>query len=120
MKSFVSIAFAAVMALAFAFNSFAAEQPAHEHEHAAMNAVYHCPMHPEVTGQKGDSCPKCGMKLVKAEQAVYHCPMHPEVTGHKGDSCPKCGMNLVPANDMKHGDMKDMKHMDDMKHMHQQ
>lgn len=24
---------------------------------------YACPMHPEVTGKEGDTCPKCGMKL---------------------------------------------------------
>ena len=28
----------------------------HEHRYA-------CPMHPEVTGKEGDTCPKCGMKL---------------------------------------------------------
>jgi len=30
-------------------------------------AVYTCPMHPEVKSNKGGDCPKCGMKLVKAE-----------------------------------------------------
>lgn len=25
--------------------------------------VYACPMHPEVTGKKGETCPKCGMEL---------------------------------------------------------
>ena len=25
--------------------------------------VYACPMHPEVTGEIGDTCPKCGMDL---------------------------------------------------------
>lgn len=29
-----------------------------EHEH-----TFACPMHPEVTGKEGDTCPKCGMKL---------------------------------------------------------
>lgn len=28
-------------------------------------AAYVCPMHPEITGKKGDSCSKCHMKLVK-------------------------------------------------------
>src|SRR5687768_8736500 len=28
-------------------------------------AAYACPMHPEVTGHKGDKCPKCGMALEK-------------------------------------------------------
>lgn len=30
---------------------------------AAPEAVYACPMHPEVTGVKGDKCPKCKMNL---------------------------------------------------------
>lgn len=30
--------------------------------------VYTCPMHPEVKGQKGDRCPKCGMDLKAAHQ----------------------------------------------------
>jgi Cu(I)/Ag(I) efflux system membrane fusion protein len=30
-------------------------------------AVYTCPMHPEITGDKPGSCPICGMKLVKKE-----------------------------------------------------
>ncbi len=25
--------------------------------------IYACPMHPEVTGKKGDKCPTCGMNL---------------------------------------------------------
>ncbi|MGX5856051.1 5-fold beta-flower protein [Dyadobacter jiangsuensis] len=33
-------------------------------EDVAAN-VYVCPMHPEVTGKKGDSCSKCHMKMIK-------------------------------------------------------
>ena len=33
-----------------------------EHNMAAQS-VYACPMHPEVTGSKGDECTKCGMDL---------------------------------------------------------
>jgi predicted Zn-ribbon and HTH transcriptional regulator len=72
----------------------AAPAPASE---AAPEPVYACPMHPEVTGQKGDKCPKCKMDLVEKPapaEPVYACPMHPEVTGKKGDKCPKCKMNL--------------------------
>ena len=29
-----------------------------------------CPMHPEVKGARGDSCPKCGMKLVPAATSL--------------------------------------------------
>ena len=34
---------------------------------AGDEVAYACPMHPEVTGMKGDSCPKCGMDLVEVE-----------------------------------------------------
>lgn len=34
------------------------------HEH-----MYRCPMHPEVTGKEGDTCPKCGMKLEHSDAA---------------------------------------------------
>jgi hypothetical protein len=27
--------------------------------------VYACPMHPEITGKKGDTCSKCGMELTE-------------------------------------------------------
>lgn len=35
---------------------------ANGHEHR-----FSCPMHPEVTGKEGDTCPKCGMKLVHTD-----------------------------------------------------
>jgi len=34
------------------------------HQHANHDSAYVCPMHPEVTGNKGDKCPKCGMGLI--------------------------------------------------------
>lgn len=63
---------------------------------AAPEAVFACPMHPEVTGKSGDKCPKCKMNLEekKTPEVVYACPMHPEVTGKKGDKCSKCKMDL--------------------------
>jgi FtsP/CotA-like multicopper oxidase with cupredoxin domain len=60
--------------------------------------VYACPMHPEITGEASDRCPKCGMKLLAvAAPAGYACPMHPEVVSETADRCPKCGMKLVDA-----------------------
>jgi hypothetical protein len=44
--------------------------PPHAHDAAgsaageAGDAVYTCPMHPEVTSDKPGDCPKCGMQLV--------------------------------------------------------
>ena len=32
--------------------------------------VFACPMHPEVTGKEGDTCPKCGMKLEHNDNAA--------------------------------------------------
>lgn len=31
--------------------------------------IYACPMHPEVSGKEGDTCPKCGMKLEHNDNA---------------------------------------------------
>ncbi|HEX6579881.1 MAG TPA: multicopper oxidase family protein [Actinomycetota bacterium] len=66
-----------------------------------QTSSYACPMHPEVTGSKPGTCPKCGMQLVPVqaeaeEPSSYVCPMHPEVTDTKPGTCPKCGMQLVP------------------------
>lgn len=33
------------------------------HTEAGHHHTYACPMHPDVTGKEGDTCPKCGMKL---------------------------------------------------------
>ena len=40
------------------------EQSSEEHNH-----TFACPMHPEVTGKEGDTCPKCGMKLEHNDNA---------------------------------------------------
>ncbi len=34
---------------------------------AVSPVVYACSMHPEVTGQKGEKCPKCGMDLTEVK-----------------------------------------------------
>ncbi len=115
MKSLIALVLTAFLFVTTAPQALAA---GHAHgDHAAQN--YHCPMHPEVVGEKGDTCPKCGMNLEqmkaakdghncdncpKHKQAVYDCPMHPEVTGVKGDTCPKCGMNLEPVKAAKDGE----------------
>ncbi len=45
-----------------------------EHDHAAGDHAhtYACPMHADVTGKEGETCPKCGMKLelVSADKAA--------------------------------------------------
>lgn len=45
----------------------------HAHEegehHEGGEHIFACPMHPEVTGKEGDTCPKCGMKLEHNDNA---------------------------------------------------
>ena len=65
--------------------------------------VYTCPMHPEITQEKPNKCPKCGMELslsakeqMKAkEMKSYACPVHLDVTKHDPGKCPKCGKKLT-------------------------
>lgn len=39
---------------------------------------YICPMHPHISGEKGDTCPICGMELVPKAASM------PEGEGHEG------------------------------------
>ena len=49
---------------------------ARAHETTASEAIYTCPMHPEVVSDEPGKCPKCGMNLVKAGNEGGH--------GHSG------------------------------------
>jgi len=40
-------------------------EEADDHDHG--DGMYTCTMHPEISGNKGDECPKCGMTLVLKE-----------------------------------------------------
>jgi hypothetical protein len=42
----------------------------HHHGDEGHVHTYACPMHPEVTGHEGESCPKCGMKLEHNDNAA--------------------------------------------------
>jgi P-type Cu+ transporter len=64
-------------------------------------AVYVCPMCPEVHESKPGACPSCGMALepelpVAVTRTEYTCPMHPEIVRNEPGSCPICGMALEP------------------------
>lgn len=67
----------------------------------SQDAIYICPMDPEVRQRGPGSCPKCGMALepespLPSEKTEYICPMHPEVIRDAPGSCPLCGMALEP------------------------
>ncbi|MCL1098538.1 heavy metal-binding domain-containing protein, partial [Shewanella gelidii] len=109
MKIIMSFLLVAFSLLTFQTKVFAAAETQSTQPHSQQESQgYHCPMHPKIKGQQGDSCPKCGMNLTpigqqtkphakhKMTHAKYHCPMHPKVKGQQGDSCPKCGMDLTP------------------------
>jgi Cu+-exporting ATPase len=95
-----------------AYLSSAPNQAHHNHASAApatparvgAEAIYICPMDPEVRQVGPGSCPKCGMALEPespmppGERVEYTCPMHPEVVRAEPGSCPKCGMALEPRS----------------------
>src|SRR5687768_11921513 len=45
------------------------EATANTQSEAGHEHTYRCPMHPEVTGKEGDTCPECGMKLEHSDEA---------------------------------------------------
>lgn len=86
---------------------------------SSAEAIYVCPMHPEVRQKGPGSCPKCGMALEPdmplaiASKTEWTCPMHPEVVQDKPGNCPKCGMALEPktltsSDDEENPELRDM------------
>ncbi len=67
-------------------------------QNAKEEALYACPMHPEVTGKKGDKCSICGMDLtepVAATEDEHDASQHHDVDGNN--------------NGMSHNEMNDEK-----------
>lgn len=68
MKYSVIVFFAMFLAISACKNSSAqaeneTQSPTSEQSAVGGETLYACPMHPEVTGKKGDKCSKCGMEL---------------------------------------------------------
>ena len=109
MKSIQILATFCLILAVSAGNSFA-QKTKGKAKKEVVSAVYSCPMHPNMTGKKGDKCPTCGMTLVpkkaKAKKevaaAAYICPMKCEGSAsNKPGDCPKCGMKLVAVTEKK-------------------
>ncbi len=67
----------------------------------SKDAIYICPMDPEVRQDHPGACPKCGMALepetpVLPTKTEWTCPMHPEIVRDAPGSCPICAMALEP------------------------
>lgn len=61
---------AGMLPLAIACNNSSADHDHTDSASATHTHTYSCPMHPEVTGKEGDTCPKCGMKLEHTDNAA--------------------------------------------------
>jgi len=71
---------------------------------ASPDAIFTCPMHPEIREQQPGNCTKCGMALEPLSESLgktkteYTCPMHPEIVRNEPGDCPICGMALEPRD----------------------
>lgn len=87
----LTLVFGALIAAPGTLAADMAESHPHHSHHAGEQATHACPMHPDVTGQPSDDCPKCGMKLSqKLATSGEACPMHAKMAGDKQGDCTKC------------------------------
>jgi FtsP/CotA-like multicopper oxidase with cupredoxin domain len=81
-------------------------------------ALYVCPMHPEVTSDSADRCPKCGMKLVPADLVgeVNHGAHdeHHHGGGDAHDGHDHHGHHDADGHDHAHGSAQGIEWEDDM------
>ncbi len=66
--------------------------------------VYACPMHPEVTGKEGDTCPKCGMKLEHNDNAAAPSDVAMQFSTNPAAANPNEEVNLIMTPKKKDND----------------
>lgn len=85
---------------------FAKTEPHKSHKTTSQATTFSCPMHPEITSNKGGKCSKCGMDLTitkkETQKTTYSCPMHPDEVSLEKGKCSKCGMVMVKTTKLKH------------------
>jgi len=70
-----------------------------------MQAVYTCPMHPEVQSDKPGKCPKCGMNLEKKAMPIAHGQAGMEAMN--GQGCPMMGMMSLTGAEIVSENLED-------------
>ena len=71
------------------------------------HALYVCPMHPDVTSESADRCPRCGMKLAPADLVA-------EGSHGTHDHHHHGGGEAAEAHDHAHGSAQGIEWEDDM------
>ena len=66
--------------------------------------VFACPMHPEVTGKEGDTCPKCGMKLEHNDNAAAPSNVAMQFSTNPATVNPNEEVNLIMTPKKKDND----------------
>lgn len=75
-KSVFSILVAVALATTLSFAIVSCGTQKTEAAEEVAEAVYACPMHPDVKGKEGDTCNQCGMALEKVEAEESHHEQH--------------------------------------------
>ena len=62
-----------ILAITFAFTACNTKQAKEtsDNDVELSGQLYACPMHPEITGKKGDECSKCGMELTEPVKTAH-------------------------------------------------
>jgi hypothetical protein len=74
-----------ILAATFTFTACNTKQAKESTDNAVEQSdqLYACPMHPDITGNKGDKCSKCGMELTEPVKAT---PEETSATTESADS----------------------------------